>query len=206
MNLNKILFASLSFAVLSLFGTASASDYYLHSPSGNARWTVMPADAVGNTEQLFTAGYSNPEEVEAVVPGTVFTSYVEAGREKDPNFGDNIHNVDRSKYDRSFWYRATFSVPGDFSKDYVWLNFRGINRRGDIYLNGTFLGTLDGFMHRGCFDVSKIVKDALKSIFGSTSGAVPTVIGGRVHVAARFGNEWRGMNIEKKNELDKLLK
>lgn len=158
MNLKKILFASLSLAVLSLFGTASASNYYLHSPSGNAQWTVMPADAVGDSQQLFTSGYSNPEAVEAVVPGTVFTSYVESGREKDPNFGDNIHNVDRSKYDRSFWYRASFTVPADFDKDFVWLNFRGINRRGDIYLNGTFLGTLDGFMQRGCFDVTKIAK------------------------------------------------
>ena len=68
----------------------------------------------------------------------------------------------------------------------------------------TFNMTVTDSMFSG--DVSKIVKDALKSIFGSTSGAVPTVIGGRVHVAARFGNEWRGMNIEKKNELDKLLK
>ena len=54
-------------------------------------------------------------------------------------------------------------------------------------------------------NVSDIVKGAVSAILKNTSGSAPTVIGGKVHVAARFGNEWRGMNIEKKNELDKLL-
>ena len=61
--------------------------------------------------------------VDAVVPGTAFNSYVIAGLEKDPNFGDNIHQVNRDKYDCSFWYRTTFRVPADFTKELIWLNF-----------------------------------------------------------------------------------
>ena len=96
--------------------------------------------------------------VDAVVPGTAFTSYVTAGLEKDPNFGDNIHNVDRAKYDRSFWYRTEFKVPADFDKALTWLNFNGVNRKAEIYLNGHLLGILDGFMHRGRFNITEIVK------------------------------------------------
>ena len=91
------------------------------------------------------------------MPGTAFNSYVIAGIEKDPNFGDNIHQVNRDKYDRSFWYRTTFRVPADFTKELIWLNFNGVNRRAEVYLNGTLLGKLDGFMHRGHFNVTSIV-------------------------------------------------
>lgn len=156
--IRKMMRMVLFLSAMSMAGLARADNYYLHSTLGNASWTVMPADAVGDVEQLFKPGFSCPDQIEAVVPGTVFTSYVAAGVEEDPNFGDNIHRVDRSKYDRSFWYRASFTVSADFHKQYVWLNFRGINRRGDIYLNGTYLGSLDGFMQRGCYEVTSLLK------------------------------------------------
>jgi hypothetical protein len=61
---------------------------------------------------------------------------VAAGLEKDPNFGDNIYKVDKKKYDRNFWYRTEFKVPASFTKEKIWLNFKGINRKAEIYLNG----------------------------------------------------------------------
>ena len=48
-----------------------------------------------------------------------------------------------------------------------------------------------------------IIKAVVK---GTTSQIYPTAIGGKVHIAARFGNEWRGMNIECKSSKDKLFK
>ncbi len=116
---------------------------------------------VGDAATVAVPGYKPSGWVPALVPGTAFASYVEAGLEKDPNFGDNIHRVDRAKYDRSFWYRTEFRVPADFDKSITWLHFDGVNRKADIYLNGSLLGTLDGFMHRGRFNVSRLVrKDA----------------------------------------------
>lgn len=94
----------------------------------------------------------------AIVPGTVFASFVAAGLEKDPNFGDNINKVERAKYDRSFWYRTNFKIPASYNKNKVWLNFKGVNRKADIYVNGTLLGSLDGFMQRGQFDITDLVK------------------------------------------------
>lgn len=144
----------------STFGSlqAFAQVSYLHSDTQNAAWTVMPEEEVGKDMLRLTQnGYQNPKAVKAVVPGTVFTSYVTAGQEKDPNFGDNIQKVDRKKYDRSFWYRTEFKIPSDFDKEIIWLNFDGINRKGQIYLNGNHLGNLDGFMHRGHFNVTQLV-------------------------------------------------
>lgn len=96
--------------------------------------------------------------VEAVVPGATFTSYVEAGLEPDPNFGDNAYKVDKEKYRRDYWYRT--EIPTDSFPDgkHVWLCFEGINRKGDVWFNGSLLGTLDGFMDRGVTGNQEYIK------------------------------------------------
>ena len=131
----------------------------LNSSNPNIQWKVKPQVELGKDSlNLFNSGYNTGSWVSAIVPGTVFSSYVEAGLEKDPNYGDNVYQVDKSKYDRSFWYRAEFKVPSNFSKEKIWLNFKGVNRKGEVFLNGKKLGILDGFMQRGQFDVTGILK------------------------------------------------
>jgi len=114
--------------------------------SKDQQWKVKPQAEAGDGSKINAAGYDTKDWVQAIVPGTVFSSYVAAGLEKDPNFGDNIYKVDKAKYDRNFWYRTEFNIPADFSKSKIWLNFRGVNRKADIYLNGIMLGTLDWFI------------------------------------------------------------
>ena len=139
--------------------TLHAQTWSLNSDNPAVKWYVAPAGAAyGSPDTAPPAPEERLEWTEATVPGTVFAAYVDAGKEKDPNFGDNIHQVDRSKYDREYWYRTEFEVPAELDKELLWLNFRGINRKGTIFLNGTRLGELDGFMHRGRFDVTKIVR------------------------------------------------
>lgn len=143
-------------ALIGCLQFVQANPVYLHSDNPQLKWKLKPQAEVEMTSML-KPGYNTTEWVDAVVPGTAFNSYVVAGLEKDPNFGDNIHQVDRSKYDRSFWYRTEFTVPTDFKKELIWLNFNGVNRKADIYLNGHLLGTLDGFMHRGRFNITELV-------------------------------------------------
>ena len=150
-----------TWVVLALLGCMQvlhAQTVYLHSDNPQMKWKLKPQAEVGtDVKSLCENGYNVSAWVDAVVPGTAFNSYVIAGLEKDPNFGDNIHQVNRDKYDCSFWYRTTFRVPADFTKELIWLNFNGVNRRAEVYLNGTLLGKLDGFMHRGHFNVTSIV-------------------------------------------------
>nr|WP_227806769.1 glycoside hydrolase family 43 protein [Sedimentisphaera cyanobacteriorum] len=68
--------------------------------SSKTVWKVRPADKVDDYLELFADDFSDSGWVKAVVPGTVFGSYAEQGLEKNPNFGDNIHNVDRKKYNK----------------------------------------------------------------------------------------------------------
>ena len=128
--------------------TLHAQTWSLNSDNPAVKWYVAPAGAAyGSPDTAPPAPEERLEWTEATVPGTVFAAYVDAGKEKDPNFGDNIHQVDRSKYDREYWYRTEFEVPAELDKELLWLNVRGINRKGTIFLNGTRLGELDGFTH-----------------------------------------------------------
>src|SRR5882757_8758726 len=117
-------------------------------------WKVKAQADVPAADKIGSAGYDTGSWVTGIVPGTVFASYVAAGLEKDPNFGDDIYKVDKAKYDRNFWYRTTFPVPAAFTKNKIWLNFKGINRKAEIFLNGVKIGDLDGFMQRGAFDIT----------------------------------------------------
>lgn len=119
----------------------------LNSDAEGVEWQVEP---IGEGESL--------PAVKAVVPGCVFTSYVEAGVEEDPNFGDNVHRVDKRRYDRDFLYTCRFTTPSLGEGERLWLNFEGVNRKGKVYLNDTYLGLLDGFMQRGKYDITPLVK------------------------------------------------
>jgi hypothetical protein len=148
-----------SFALFAVTKSSAQTDiYYLNNTNNQITWKVKAqADLGADSVKLYNAGYPTQDWVRAVVPGTVFASYVAAGLEKDPNFGDNIYKVDKKKYDRDFWYRTEFKVPASFTKEKVWLNFKGINRKAAIYLNGTKIGALDGFMQRGNYDVTRLL-------------------------------------------------
>ena len=117
----------------------------LDSRSGHIRWEVRPSE-----------GDALPA-VPAIVPGCVFASYVAAGVEADPNFGDNAYRTDKSRYDRNFRYTGLFPTPPVGEGRTLWLRFEGVNRKGTVRLNGHQLGHLDGFMQPGDYDITRLV-------------------------------------------------
>jgi hypothetical protein len=153
---SKSIFLFLLIAVCS-FSASAQNITWLNSSNSAITWKVKAESDVADMAAINKIGFNTDSWVKATVPGTVFGDYVNAGLEKDPNFGDNIYKIDKSKYNRNFWYRTEFSVPSDYTKEKIWLNFKGINRKADIYLNGIKLGSLDGFMQRGNYDISDMV-------------------------------------------------
>ncbi|WP_343690775.1 sugar-binding domain-containing protein [Chitinophaga sp.] len=122
-------------------------------------WKIAPQAATkAQAAAIATAGFNDNDWVPGVVPGTVFYAYVKAGKESDPDYGDNIYKVDKSKYNRPFWYRTEFVTPHLKNKQRVWLKFNGINKYGAIYLNGKLVGTTHGHMQRGIFDITDQLK------------------------------------------------
>ncbi len=158
------LFSTVLFAV---FG-AIAQSRSLDSSDGT-RWEICPQDSLAGVTgmSLSDPGFMMPAcSVDGVVPGCVFTSYVNAGSEETPEYGDNIWRVDERFYSRPFWYRAEFDTPECYGNGKrVWLHSDNVNRYGDFYFNGVKIsGTegstrdVNGHMMRSRYDVTPYLK------------------------------------------------
>lgn len=136
-------------------------------------WQVAPK-AISNMSgnKLSTPGGSMPDYVKGVVPGVVFTAYVNAGKEKDPNYADNIWRVNEAFYNQPFWYRTEFVLPKTYKiGQNVWLCFSNTNRYADFYVNGvkvsgtpTSTKDVSGHMVRTKLNITELVrKDGKKN-------------------------------------------
>jgi hypothetical protein len=93
----------------------------------------------------------------ATVPGTVLTSYYNAGALPDPNYADNQLAISDSFFYADFWYRNEFVMPPVARGKHAWLNFDGVNWKADVFLNGEKLGRIEGGFMRGRFDITSRV-------------------------------------------------
>ncbi|MGE5420231.1 MAG: glycosyl hydrolase 2 galactose-binding domain-containing protein, partial [Chloroflexota bacterium] len=126
-------------------------------------WKIMRSSLVSDSpEKISMPGYPCSGWFPATVPGTVLTSYKNAGAIPDPNYDDNQLLVSESFFNSDFWYRDEFAVPENFGGK-LWLNFDGINWKADVFLNGTSAGRIEGAFIRGKFDVTKLVKPGEKN-------------------------------------------
>jgi len=139
-------------------------------------WKLCRASEVPESGEVLSAsGYDDAGWFLATVPGTVLTSFVEAGAVADPNFADNQFAISESFFRSDFWYRNTFDAHPDTPRQF--LHFDGVNWKADAYLNGTFIGRIDGAYREGDFDVTGILKEgtnalAVKVLCNKNFGAV----------------------------------
>ncbi|MFD1769806.1 galactose-binding domain-containing protein [Sphingobacterium suaedae] len=139
----------------------------LNSTGSLINWSVEPVtEHSPSGNEISLPHYRSQQVIKAVVPGVVFTSYVEAGKVPDPDYADNIHRVDETFFNRPFWYRGTFKTPeGLKSGQKVWLQFDNTNRYADFYLNGVKIsGTptssrdVSGHMLRSKYEISGLLR------------------------------------------------
>ena len=138
----------------------------LNSADGVAQWQLMPADEIAaNGRDISAVGFRMADPVPGVVPGVVFTAYVEAGREENPDVSDNIYRVDETKYNRPYWYRTEYTVPASSPDGRIWLCCTNINRFADFWLNGVKISgnaysqkDVNGHMLRSYFDITSVVR------------------------------------------------
>ena len=123
------------------------------------KWKLAPQnDSVYAPSQVLKAGFNTNSWINAIVPGTVFYSYVAAGKESNPDFGENIYHADKAKYNKPYWYRTEFLAAGFPAGRQIWLNFAGINKRGEIYINGRHIGTVDGLAQREKYNITELIE------------------------------------------------
>lgn len=103
----------------------------------------------------------------AVVPGTVLTTLVKNGIVPDPYWGLNnkiqLNLIPDLSGNRDFYsatYRAKVTIPAVWieGRKTVWMRPEGINYRGGIKLNGTFVTGTVGTFARTAVNVSELVK------------------------------------------------
>src|SRR6266851_4103598 len=117
-------------------------------------WTLQSSAKVTATaEAISSASFQTSDWIKAGVPTTVVAAQVKSGLLPDPFYamnlrqypgvsypiGFNFSNIPMptdSPYAVSWWYRKEFTLPNIFAGKTVWLNFRGINYRANIFLNG----------------------------------------------------------------------
>lgn len=165
--MHKILFLSALLLLSSLTGRGQVRQISLNSTNPAIVWKVQPKTAdLPSGLEISKPDYRMDDAVNGIVPGVVFAAYVEAGKVPDPNYGDNIHRVDETYFNRPFWYRTHFTLPADFKVGQkVWLQFDNTNRYADFYVNGVKLsGTpestkdVSGHMLRTKYEISHLVR------------------------------------------------
>jgi exo-1,4-beta-D-glucosaminidase len=117
-------------------------------------WTLQSSSKVDQSgEVLSKPGFQPRGWYAASVPTTVVSALVKHKVLPDPFFGMNLRGFPGvgypiganfsnltmppdSPYLIPWWYRKTFTLPGSYKGKTVWLDFRGINYRANIWLNG----------------------------------------------------------------------
>lgn len=107
--------------------------------------------------------------IEATVPGTALTSYVNVGAVPETTIGNDMRQVSESFFNSDFTYKADIMVRdgaisnGDAmssaTKSRKHLCFDGINWRATVELNGQRVGRIDGAFTRARFDITDILKE-----------------------------------------------
>lgn len=142
-------------------------------------WAIQSSAKVsGAAEQIAATGYDAAGWYPTSVPATVFSTLVANQVYPDPDYGMNLRQAagvsykiganfsheeipEDSPYAVPWWYRTEFTLPASFRGKTVWLDFRGINYRAAIWLNGHQIASEDeaqGTFRRFEFNVTSSVR------------------------------------------------
>ena len=132
----------------------------------NSGWYARRANEIRVDGNLLTSMPLDTRQgwLPAKVPGTVLTTLLENGLYPAPEFGLNnnlipdIYEVGNDFY--TYWFVRPFEVASLPEGQRVWLNFRGINYRAEIFLNGKRLNhtTHEGMFLRKRFEVTPYLR------------------------------------------------
>jgi len=124
-------------------------------------WTLASSSKVDQSGEVLSKPAFQPRNWYTVsVPTTVVSALVKHKVLPDPFFGMNLRQFPGvtypiganfsnlpmqpdSPYAPSWWYRKAFTLPANYQGKTIWLNFRGINYRANVWLNGKQIAKSD---------------------------------------------------------------
>src|SRR5258708_5346550 len=141
-------------------------------------WKVQSSGQVSfSGGQVSQPGFSTRGWYATSAPKTVFAVLVENGVYKNPDYAMKLRTVPgveykigvqfaneempaSSPYAVPWWYRNEFEVPATDKGKQIWMQFRGINYRAEIWINGRKVAGSDqvvGAFRRYDFNVTEFV-------------------------------------------------
>jgi len=176
---------SIAYALtLTLFATITARAQNPDPIPLKDNWSIQSSAKVrAEGATISRAGFEAKGWYPATVPSTVLAALVADKVYSDPYFGMNLRSIPGTKYkiganfsnqempaDSPFrvawWYRTEFELPADAAGKTLWLSFKGINYRANIWVNGQQIaGTSEvaGAFRRYEFDATKLLAPGKKN-------------------------------------------
>ncbi len=153
-------------------GGVVATPAPLPPPAGDGTWNlsgnwrlVSQNYETNDAAVISRIGFDDHRWLPATVPGTVLTSYLNDGAIPDPFYGNQQQQVSDWFCRSKWWYRMELVIPESYREKRIWLNCDGINHCGEIFVNGSAVGTTEGAFAIGKFDLTgKLVPGATNCI------------------------------------------
>ena len=161
-------------------------------------WKVQSSAQVSATgDQVSQPSFRTQGWYSTSAPKTVFAVLIENGVYKDPYYGMNLRNFPGveyrigsqfanqempagSPYSVPWWYRKEFDLSTSDAGKQAWLQFRGINYRAEIWINGKKLAGSDevvGAFRRYEFNVTSFVHPGKNALAVAVSAPTATELG-----------------------------
>jgi len=139
-----------------------------HTPAlaarGPAAWTLAGGwklaaapEVEADGPAISRPGFRAARWLDATVPGTVLSTYIDRGVYPDPDFGLDNFAIPETLNKQDYWYRTEFTPPASRKGRRFTLTFNGVNYAAAVWLNGAHLGDIKGAFIRGVFDVSRLI-------------------------------------------------
>lgn len=135
----------------------------------NSGWVCANVKEVNSTgNQISGQGFSTNNWLAATVPGTVLTTMLNNKKVPDPFYGMNnekIPDVFKTGNDfYTYWFVKDFQEKAA-GNEQVWLQFRGINYKADVFLNGKKVNpdVMEGMHLRSKFNITKLLSPTGKN-------------------------------------------
>lgn len=142
--------------------------------AGGSDWKMINGnDALPlSGAKVSSVGYDDNAWMSAKVPGTVLGALVDNKKLPEPYWGLNnqrnaklipdLNDGNRDYY--TAWYRTEFDIPADWNGKGMWMCPKGINYRGEIWLNGRQVAFTAGMFAAKTYDVSMFLKPGQRNV------------------------------------------
>jgi beta-mannosidase len=129
----------------------------------NGSWVLEGMEyEEGLDRKAYNPGYIPNNPVKAVVPCIVQSALLEAGVIEDPYYETNNEKILWIEQ-KEWWFFKEFDVPEDNYEQQYHIVLDGITYKGTAWLNGVYLGHLEGTFKSYTFHVNELIKPGCKN-------------------------------------------